>query len=78
MKLGKEQVCAGGEKGKDSCSGDSGGPLQRAFSFRNKGPRYFALGIVSLGSKHCGKFEAAALYTNVSYYMPWIIKNVVE
>lgn len=72
----ENQICAGGEEGKDSCAGDSGGPLQRAFSFRDKGPRYVAIGIVSLGVKQCGKFAAAALYTNVSWYMPWIMKNL--
>ena len=34
----KGQICVGGEAGKDSCSGDSGGPLQKVILniFRNK------------------------------------------
>lgn len=74
--IGVEQICVGGEKGKDSCSGDSGGPMQKAFSFRDKGPRYFAMGVVSVGAKRCGKFSTPAIYTNVTYYIPWILKNL--
>lgn len=46
------------------------------FAFRTRGPRYFAVGIVSLGTKLCGKFGEPALYTNVSFYLPWILKNI--
>uniref|UniRef100_A0A336MQD4 CSON003142 protein n=1 Tax=Culicoides sonorensis TaxID=179676 RepID=A0A336MQD4_CULSO len=77
LELGPEQMCAGGIPGKDSCSGDSGGPMQKGLAFRNKGPRYFAIGIVSLGMKMCGgEFATAALYTNVSFYIPWILNNL--
>lgn len=77
LELGMEQMCAGGEPGKDSCSGDSGGPMQKGLAFRDKGPRYFVIGIVSLGMKMCGgDFATAALYTNVTHYIPWILKNL--
>lgn len=70
-------MCGGGVPGKDSCSGDSGGPMQKGLAFRNKGPRYFVIGIVSLGMKMCGgEFATAALYTNVTHYISWILKNL--
>lgn len=43
------QMCAGGEGGKDSCNGDSGGPLMY-FGDNNS---WYATGIVSFGAG-CG------------------------
>ncbi|XP_063703646.1 CLIP domain-containing serine protease HP8-like [Culicoides brevitarsis] len=77
LDLGIGQMCAGGIPGKDSCSGDSGGPMQKGLAFRDKGPRYFVIGVVSLGMKMCGgDFATSALYTNVTHYIPWILKNL--
>ncbi|KAG8232282.1 hypothetical protein J437_LFUL011222 [Ladona fulva] len=67
-------MCAGELRGgKDTCQGDSGGPIQiRGTS--NKCV-YYVLGLTSFG-KICGVSNSAAVYTRVSYYLPWIEQNV--
>lgn len=69
--LWKGQLCAGGEKGKDSCKGDSGGPLM----YEN-GRVYEISGIVSFGHRECGSEGVAAVYTNVYEYDSWIRNNM--
>lgn len=61
-------LCAG-EAGRDSCSGDSGGPLM----IKN-GP-WVQVGIVSWGIG-CGKGQYPGVYTRVTSFMPWITKNL--
>jgi len=76
------QICAGGERDKDSCKGDSGGPLYFKTiagtgdrpSEDNITPTY-VLGIVSFGSRNCGS-GTPGIYTNVREYMPWIKKII--
>lgn len=63
----ESQVCAG-SPGKDSCEGDSGGPLQ-AFPTRPY-CMFHVLGIVSFG-QFCG-FNTPGVYTRVSHYVAWI------
>merc|ERR1712080_231149 len=68
------QVCAGGEPGKSSCKGDSGGGLyiqNRGDSGIRDSAPWYLLGIVSLGSKFCGD-GSPGLYTRVGEYIPWI------
>jgi len=66
------QLCAGGEDGRDSCNGDSGGPLiQQA----NAGTPWFLAGVVSFGTAKCGT-GTPGVYTRVSVYIPWIEKNL--
>ncbi|CAG9797991.1 unnamed protein product [Chironomus riparius] len=60
---------------KDSCSGDSGGPLQ----IRNdkKVPcTYTQIGVVSFGLKMCGTIGKPGVYANVFHYLDWI-ENIV-
>ncbi|CAL7938189.1 unnamed protein product [Xylocopa violacea] len=57
------QICAGG-LGKDTCPGDSGGPLIL------EGGIPYLIGITSVGSL-CGT-PLPAIYTRVSHYIPWI------
>ena len=69
------QLCAGGQANKDSCGGDSGGPMMQvsaAYGF----PRYYALGIVSYGPKVCGEKDKPAVYTNIVSYVDWILDNL--
>ncbi|XP_030369256.1 serine protease 7 [Scaptodrosophila lebanonensis] len=69
VRLGPKQKCAGGEYGKDTCAGDSGGPLMY---FDRKHSRWHVYGIVSYGFTQCGMAGHPAVYTNVAEYMDWI------
>ncbi|KAF2887373.1 hypothetical protein ILUMI_18799, partial [Ignelater luminosus] len=72
---GVDRICAGGELGKDSCKGDSGGPLMSSFAGENAKPRYYQEGIVSRGMG-CGNLGVPGVYTRVAKYMDWIIENL--
>ncbi|XP_015439741.1 PREDICTED: proclotting enzyme-like [Dufourea novaeangliae] len=61
-------LCAG-KAAKDSCSGDSGGPLMV-----NDG-RWTQVGVVSWGIG-CGKGQYPGVYTRVTHFLPWITKNL--
>jgi len=67
------QVCAGGELGKDSCKGDSGGGL---YIQREQYRAWYLIGIVSFGSKKCGS-GVPGIYTRVSEFIPWIEKKML-
>ncbi|XP_017783278.1 PREDICTED: serine protease snake-like [Nicrophorus vespilloides] len=62
------QICAG-EPGKDTCKGDSGGPLQ--IRNRNYLKAYDIHGVTSFG-KACLLTNSPGVYTRVSYYIDWI------
>ena len=68
-------MCVGGEIGKDSCGGDSGGPLMKV-EVLDGPPKYYLIGIVSFGAKHCGESTTPAVYSRVSSYITWILDNV--
>lgn len=73
VRLGYGQFCAGGELNKDSCSGDSGGPLM-AFRRRADGNgRWTCVGVVSLGPSECGTQGYPGVYTRVIDFIPWIL-----
>ncbi|XP_065166497.1 proclotting enzyme-like [Atheta coriaria] len=61
-------LCAG-QDSRDSCSGDSGGPLMV-----NNG-KWTQVGIVSWGIG-CGKGQYPGVYTRVEKFLPWIQKNM--
>lgn len=69
--LTSSQLCAGGEKGKDTCPGDSGGPLMQRV-----GSRWILYGIVSFGPKKCGVKGVPGVYTSVVKYIEWIERNM--
>lgn len=73
--LGTGQICAGGEAGKDSCTGDSGGPLMAAVQGGPEGHVWYQLGVVSFGPTPCGRVQPG-VYTLVSEYLPWIYDNI--
>jgi secreted trypsin-like serine protease len=73
--ISKRQICAGADKGRDSCAGDSGGPLKRIDSI-NHTPRYVQYGIVSYGPTRCGIGGRPGIYTSVGEYMRWILDNL--
>ncbi|XP_045506921.1 phenoloxidase-activating enzyme-like [Colias croceus] len=65
-------ICAGGDEGKDSCRGDSGGPLMY-----EDGNTYTVVGILSFGQIQCGTAGKPAVHTDVYKYMTWI-KNEIS
>lgn len=67
-------MCAGGEKDKDSCKGDSGGPLMWENS---TGKKFFEfVGIVSFGPWPCGSEKVPGVYTKVYEYNSWIRQTI--
>lgn len=77
VQIKEQHICAGGEVGKDSCEGDSGGPLMKPCSV-NTMPRYFVIGVISFGLKNCATTKYPGVYTVVAEYMTWILDNVHE
>lgn len=69
LMISDDQVCAGGEKSRDSCPGDSGSPLM---FYDRKIQRWVTVGVVSLGLNECGTAGVPGIYTNVHRYLTWI------
>ena len=68
-KIGAEQICAGlDEGGRDSCGGDSGGPL----IVRDKQGCPRQVGVVSWGGEMCADSRAFGVYTRLSAYADWM------
>lgn len=71
------QLCAGGERGIDSCSGDSGGPMMQTARVRTA--QVVQFGIVSFGRSTCSAERLApAVYTRVQAYTKWILDRLYE
>ncbi|GLV43596.1 Serine Protease Immune Response Integrator [Carabus blaptoides fortunei] len=67
--LEEQQFCAGGKSApRDTCKGDSGGPLQ---IFNPDDRKYYIVGITSFG-KGCGLANVPSVYTRVSHFLPWM------
>ncbi|CAG9759367.1 unnamed protein product [Ceutorhynchus assimilis] len=66
-----EHMLCAGQANRDSCSGDSGGPLMV-----NNG-KWTQVGIVSWGIG-CGKGQYPGVYTRVEKFLPWITKNLKQ
>ena len=73
----KYQICAGGEKDKDSCGGDSGSPLmklqKRQMAENKYSYSYVLIGMVSYGPPECGTKNRMGVYTRVKAYQDWIL-----
>ncbi|XP_012523534.2 phenoloxidase-activating factor 2-like [Monomorium pharaonis] len=63
-------MCAGGEAGKDACTGDGGSPLVCS----NNGP-YQVVGLVTWGIG-CAGAGVPGVYTNVNYFYSWIMQQM--
>jgi len=69
--INDQQICAGFADGRrDSCTGDSGGPLM----IQHNGV-YQQIGIVSFG-EGCGKLNKYGVYTYLPMYLGWIRQYV--
>uniref|UniRef100_A0A8C3MF58 Vitamin K-dependent protein C n=1 Tax=Geospiza parvula TaxID=87175 RepID=A0A8C3MF58_GEOPR len=69
--ISDNMLCAGslGDR-KDSCRGDSGGPM-----FTRYKDTWFLVGLVSWG-EGCGRKEKFGVYTKVSQYLEWIQHHI--
>ena len=65
-------VCAISKTRKDSCGGDSGGPL-----FKKVNDEWIIYGILSFGHSACGSSEPS-VYTNLEHYSDWIKRKIRE
>jgi len=76
-KITEGMFCAGRSNGKkDSCRGDSGGPLtKRMIEYQG---RHFLAGITSWGMPPCATPGYYGVYTKVSHYMDWIYKTIYD
>lgn len=70
------QMCVGGEKGKDSCKGDSGGPLMDMYADANGTVNWYSIGIVSYGPSPCGSENWPGVYVKVANYVSWIVSKL--
>ena len=75
VQIWHKQICTGRKRGINTCGGDSGGPLQAPAIYKNN-VRFIQYGIVSFGVKNCGTAGVPGVYTNIVYYMDWILNTI--
>ncbi|XP_014284190.1 CLIP domain-containing serine protease HP8 isoform X2 [Halyomorpha halys] len=68
-------ICAGTEQGKDSCSGDSGGPLMLPVNEEGSN-KYYVIGVVSYGPEACGETSSPGIYTYVPQFQQWLLNLI--
>ena len=66
-------VCAYGGPGRDTCGGDSGGPLAV-----NVNGRYTLIGTVSTGPPCSMSTEEPGVYVRVTHVLDWINRNIAS
>jgi len=66
----QSQLCAQGEGGTDSCSGDSGGPLMNQIN-----ALWYLSGVVSFGTNECDS-SLPGVYTNIEFFYDWILETI--
>ncbi|XP_037875936.1 phenoloxidase-activating factor 2 [Bombyx mori] len=75
FQLHESFMCAGGQRGRDPCTGDGGSPL--VCPIPNQTNRYWQSGIVSWGIG-CGEQGTPGVYVDVSKIRAWIDEKVAE
>ena len=70
FQLDASEVCAGGEVGKDSCTGDGGSPLV----CQAQSGRWTVVGLTTWGVS-CGLSDTPGVYAKVSHFRNWININ---
>ncbi|CAH1164008.1 unnamed protein product [Phaedon cochleariae] len=73
--LASSQYCVGYDSGKDSCNGDSGGPMFKSIR-TGKERRIYLLGLTSFGLLKCGYGQG--VYTRVMSFLPQILDNITQ
>ena len=69
--IDNDQFCAGNVyKRKDTCNGDSGGPLLKLVN-----NRWTLMGVVSNGDVSC---SGTGIYINVPFFYDWIQSNTAS
>lgn len=69
-------LCAGGRNKTDTCNGDSGGPILGFGNVDNK-IKQILYGVVSVGIDCLNPDKIyPSIYTNVAYYMKWILDTI--
>ncbi|XP_052865322.1 CLIP domain-containing serine protease B4-like [Anopheles cruzii] len=71
VNVGEGHICATPQQEADTCRGDSGGPLM----FRHSKGALYLVGVASV-RKGCAITGEPAVYTNVGYFVDWIVDNL--
>ncbi|XP_055850336.1 uncharacterized protein LOC129914911 [Episyrphus balteatus] len=75
--IGTSKICAGSQKGIDSCTGDSGGPLIALDSSNKQRFYYFIAGVVSFGRYPCESQCWPGVYTRLGFGLCYDVFNNV-
>uniref|UniRef100_A0A8D8H4A2 Serine protease easter n=1 Tax=Culex pipiens TaxID=7175 RepID=A0A8D8H4A2_CULPI len=75
LRIADTQICAGGQKARDTCRGDSGSPLM---FYNRQQSRWFTYGLVSRGPSTCGTDGVPSIYTNVFRYDEWVRETMAK
>ncbi|CAB3244129.1 unnamed protein product [Arctia plantaginis] len=67
IKIESSHICTGGDNGRGSCDGDSGGPLTVTQNGRN-----ILVGVVSFGHSDGCEARRPSVFTRVASYISWI------
>lgn len=73
INLWNRQFCAGNLMGKDTCEGDSGGPLM----YENGGS-FEVHGVINFGPSPCGTPDLPGVYAKVFLYRDWILSTITN
>jgi len=83
VRITDKHMCSGGEIGKDSCKGDSGGPIvinyvvpsTRSLDIDRESSVWMQVGVISFGTNQCATGMPSG-NTRLSKYINWIKENL--